>query len=334
VNGGLLSLLFVFASLVWMLRDPKDRTRPILFMAMVANLFYGWALSRFLGSVDSLVPWKFDYYLYRLDGALRVSSAMVGRAFGSGAPGIALLVVYDAMIPMMIVFYRAAGRESRLLMAYVAELLAGPCCYAALPALGPAYVFGPAWLRSPSAGIELVKFGGMPNAFPSLHFATSLLFIQFAPTRGWRVVSWLFAAGTVLATLATGEHYVIDLAVAVPFSCFAAGVARGRIRAGLVQLAIVAGWILTIRYGAGWLIANPPVPGAAVALTLASPVLMFAGRAWQKGGRKGSAYPDQADEQGAAAYATGRECPPAPIMRSDTRFRKACEDEWLAGSGE
>ena len=57
------------------------------------------------------------------------------------------------------------------------------------------------------------------NCVPSMHL-TCALFL-WTNTRGWlRWVTATFAFFTALATLATGEHYVFDLVVAVPWTWF------------------------------------------------------------------------------------------------------------------
>ena len=158
-NGGLMAILYLFASLLWMLKDPSDRTRPVLVLALTANLFYGFALSKFMSGMDSLLPWKFDHYLYNLDAALGIPAASVARVLGTGVQGTIFDLVYQAMIPVMILFYVALPRNlsGPLLIAYAAELIAGPCCYAFLPAAGPAYAFGSSWLRTPPVDIGLVQ---------------------------------------------------------------------------------------------------------------------------------------------------------------------------------
>jgi hypothetical protein len=98
---------------------------------------------------------------------------------------------------------------------------------------------------------------GWPNAIPSVHLATALLFVFFAGENRWlRGLAWIYAAGTVAATLAF-EHYMIDLIVAVPFACFAALATRGRVRPALANLAVVVAWLLAIRFGTPVLIAHP-----------------------------------------------------------------------------
>ena len=39
-NPGILGTLALFLSVVWMLKDEKDKTRPMLVLALTLNLFF------------------------------------------------------------------------------------------------------------------------------------------------------------------------------------------------------------------------------------------------------------------------------------------------------
>jgi hypothetical protein len=83
---------------------------------------------------------------------------------------------------------------------------------------------------------------------PSLHMATALLLVFFSNrNRCLLGISCAFLAGTVCATLAL-EHYVVDLIVAVPFTCVAFELAHGRVIRAIKYLGVVLGWLLLIRF--------------------------------------------------------------------------------------
>jgi len=211
-------------SIIWMLKDEKDKTRPILVIALVINLFYGFLLSFVMGKEDGLVPWKYDYVLLRIDESLGISAAPIASML-QGAARIPLAVIYQWMIPMMICWYmvcRKGKYRGSVIGAYVATMVVGPILYAILPACGPVYAFGSHRLQPPEVTANTIRLSGMPNAFPSLHIGTALIFVFFARGRLWRGVALAFLAGTALATISTGEHYVIDLIAGLAFGCFAA----------------------------------------------------------------------------------------------------------------
>src|SRR5579863_5254898 len=102
-NPAVIGLMAVFLSVIWMLRDEKDRARPLLVIALVVNLVYGWLLSFVMGRENALVPWKYDYVLRGLDDALGIPTASIAGVLQQVR--FPLLVVYQAMVPMMIAWF-------------------------------------------------------------------------------------------------------------------------------------------------------------------------------------------------------------------------------------
>lgn len=271
LSPGIIGIVAVFLSIVWMLRNERDKTRPLLVFALILNLFYGWLLTVALGREDSLLPWKFDLVLFRIDGALGISAASIALPL-QGAWRIPLNVVYQLMVPMMVLWFlivREPGRRKSVILAYIAEMVAGPMLYAILPACGPIYAFGARWLHPQDVEAHAIRFSGMPNAFPSLHVGTAFIFVLTAKGKLWRGVSLLFLLATALATLATGEHFVIDLVAGLVFGCFAMNAGCGRVRLAALFLGIGLLWSLTIRIGYTAMIETPLLVRSMALLTLA-----------------------------------------------------------------
>ena len=274
LNPGIMGLLALFLSLIWMLRDQKDKTRPLLVFALTLNLFFGFLLTIFMSREGGLLPWKYDHILFAIDQALGIPAAPIARQL-QGFWRIPLIVVYQLMVPMMICWFLVTEyRKTRgsVVLAYVGELVSGPILYAVLPACGPIYAFQKQWLNPQQVQGDLIKLAAMPNAFPSLHIGTALIFVLFAPGKLWRAVSLVFLVATGLATLSTGEHYVIDLVSGLAFGCFAASVGYRRYRSARAYLAVVVGWSLTVRFAYAFLIAYPVVLRLLAALTVAMAV--------------------------------------------------------------
>jgi hypothetical protein len=141
--------------------------------------------------------------------------------------------------------------------------------YAILPACGPLYALGRDWLHATFARPDLIRLSGMPNAFPSLHMGTAMVFVLFAPNRVWRVVALLFLTATALATMITGEHYVIDLVPGLIFGCYAVYAGSRRWRKAGLYLGVGLVWSLTIRFGFSVLIEARWIPITMTALSLA-----------------------------------------------------------------
>ena len=259
VNPSILTMIFLILAVVWMLRDESDRTRPLLVIAMVLNMFYGFLLNFVMGRENGLIPWKYDYVLARLDAALGIPASAIAPALQGGVRW-PLQIVYWLMVPMMVTWFAVARRNGltgSLVLAYITEMLMGPTLYAVLPACGPLYAFRKQWLHPPVVAPGVIRLSGGPNAFPSLHFATALIFVFFSGGRISRFFSLAFLAATALATISTGEHYAIDLVAGLAFGCLAANVGRRRVKASLLWLAVVLAWSLSVRWASGFWIGHP-----------------------------------------------------------------------------
>jgi hypothetical protein len=81
-----LAILALFLSVIWMLRDEKDKARIELVFALVINLFYGVLFNFFMAREGAVFPWKFDYVLVRLDASLGIPAASIARSLQSSRP--------------------------------------------------------------------------------------------------------------------------------------------------------------------------------------------------------------------------------------------------------
>ncbi|MFZ2024544.1 MAG: phosphatase PAP2 family protein [Terracidiphilus sp.] len=267
----------IILALIWMLKDQKDKIRAQLVIALILNFFYGLLLEIFMGHEGSLLPWKYDNILLHIDASLGIRAiAVAGHLPGfMHAP---LWIIYEMMLPMMIawIFVASHSRFSgSIILAYVAELVTAPLIYTIVPACGPGWAFGKQWLSPPAVAAVPVRLTGDPNAFPSLHVATAFLFVLYAPGRLWKTVAILFLAGTCLATLSTGEHYVIDMIPGLAFGAFAAAFGFGQRKRARFFLAVVLFWSLLVRFSHAFLIANPIVIRSLALITLALVALLL-----------------------------------------------------------
>jgi hypothetical protein len=270
LNSPVIGLLALFAAIVWMMRNDKDRVRPLLVIALTLNLIFGALLTIGMSRENSLFPMKYDYILFLLDKSLGISAGSVAIHTNSALRS-GLNVIYALLVPVMVLWVPVTGNRTRrgsVVLAYVAELVVGPMMYALVPACGPVYAFGAEWIHPPIVQPAKIHLAGMPNAFPSLHLATALVLVLFARGGVWRAIALVFFAGTAMATLTTGEHYVIDLFAGLAFGCFAAAVGTLRYRRGLVYLGIALFWSLAVRYEYATLIAHPYVLWILALLTL------------------------------------------------------------------
>jgi hypothetical protein len=261
-NPGVAGMLCLLSLSVWTLWRPRD-DRALRIMALIISiLLFGPISEAIMGAETAHTPLRFDYYLYLIDKNLGISGFLVARLFQEWQRSL-FYYVYESLCIVMIVWYAASllartGKSNKLLVAYMVDFLVGPCLYLIVPASGPRITFGAAFpAGDPDVSPVLVPLRGWPNAMPSLHLTTALIFVLFAgKNRAVQCVAWIYLAGTVAATLAF-EHYLIDLIVAVPFACFAACVADSKIRAALANFALVLAWLLAIRFATPALVAHP-----------------------------------------------------------------------------
>src|SRR5260370_27075911 len=105
--------------------------------------------------------------------------------------------------------------------------------------------------------VEAVRLSSDFNALLSLHISTAVLLVIFAQTRTRRILAILYLIGTALASPATGEQYIIDLIIGVPFACFAASVAYRRIGTAVGHLGLVMARMIAIRTTAPVFVRRP-----------------------------------------------------------------------------
>lgn len=200
-------------------------------------------------------------------------------------------LIYETIMLMMaaVVLLHLRARSPRWSVALAALLLAGGIggmLYHLFPAAGPAFAFPgfpalpPASAVSPAAAPLDVAY--VRNCMPSLHTAWALLIALNARglARPFRCFAVLYFVATVLATLISGQHYLIDLVVAVPFALAMQSLAESllarRWPAGAfwIEIALVAGWFLILIWRAQWFLAIPGFTLAACVATLAASVLL------------------------------------------------------------
>lgn len=179
---------------------------------------------------DAYAP-TYDLYAFVLDSRLGGQlSFVLGRLFARSPHAEAFLwEIYTAlpfMLGLLYAYTRQRGRPGQgaraAVLLFLASLLA-VAGYHVVPISGPSFAF-PGFPIDPSIGgdLRLLPLGPkvLRNGVPSLHFAAALLVWWNLRRLGWalRLVAGFFLVGTLFATLATGEHYLVDLIMTVPFS--------------------------------------------------------------------------------------------------------------------
>jgi len=225
-----------------------------------------WVLLRIFPS--SKVP-SVDELLLAFDRSFGYGEASLGRWFAA-VPAVDhfFSLVYCGLPLAVALQYLALpslqARRRFGIAVLLAAFLVVPF-FVACPAAGPGYLLRSDWpgsVYAPAHPVAKIIPNVALNTTPSDHFAWALVILWFAwKYCGWKVraAALLFAICTVLATLGTGEHYIIDLVLSVPFvAAILALVDREWKRAGCLFLALLV-WNVSLRQGWALPLAPPAV---------------------------------------------------------------------------
>jgi hypothetical protein len=244
----------------------------------------GILLGGILELASQMCPLKFDRCLYALDRAYGVPAAFIAGRWFAISPA---LYKFEALIyfslPLALAALYAAhlkwpprdGRVDILRLLYV-NAVVGFSLYFLYPASGPIYAFGPAFPWHPPMAVVLAPMAvnQPPNCVPSLHLGGALLI--WWNLRGWRrarPVALAYLVLTALATLGSGEHYLTDLFIAVPYALLVQAIAS---RAPGKWFSATAGAVLTLGWMALLRTSAPALAGAPALLWLLTVVAVGA----------------------------------------------------------
>jgi len=243
-----------------------------------------------------LHPKTYDHFLYQFDASLGFQpSFLVGRAFEAlPVLRVACGVAYDIILLVIACFYIGQIVAKKrfqvdVVKLFLGTLFFGTMLYHVCPAAGPVYAFGKAFPHSEplSAQVSMQTLeipDGPRNAMPSLHLACALLVWWNSRTwRRWgRALAGLFLVLTALATLGLGEHYLIDLVVAVPFTVAMTAATTTSVPMVSIErsLALFGGgaltllWLVLLRSGINWAHVFPVFPWSMVVATLVVSIVL------------------------------------------------------------
>jgi PAP2 superfamily len=298
---GLAGLFLLALRYLWSEQPARGSSYALLAPA-ASMVFFVFSAQRVLNLANLLYPETFDLHLFAADGSFGWQpSFLLGRAMmESSLFGISVKLAYVSLPFVMALVYalripKNAQRPSwDMITLFLLAGLAGSLLYNILPAAGPAYAFHGnfPWHALPYGSLKRLLLEPIPlpqdiprNAIPSLHIAWTILLWWNSrrlalPIRIFTATYFLL---TMLSTLATGEHYLVDIIAGIPFAlCVQALVSpenRGlklAHRAWIASsgLALTLGWMLLIRFETKWMLISPVVPWALAVFTVASVALL------------------------------------------------------------
>ena len=210
------------------LKELRILIKRLLFLSLVTltALIGSLLASIAVHHLSAIRPYKLDLFIYQIEAALfgfQPSFAM-GR-FLHHFPMLrtAALFAYDGM-PLAIVailwlYVQRRWETFRLLCVLMVNLCAAIPIYLLVPVAGPRYAFTSFPNAAPPFIPHWMFINAPPNGIPSVHFSTALLIYLFArraPTG--RILAWVYLLLTFAATLGFGEHYLLDLLLAIPYT--------------------------------------------------------------------------------------------------------------------
>jgi cytochrome P450 len=260
----------------------RDRAAALAFLlpACVA-LMITMEAGIFLYFIKEICPSGRDPSAYAIDAAYGMQwSFAVGRFFAE-YPLIRFVcyAIYVAPPPALVFVYALQTRAQRpppvdAATVLLAVFVTGYSLYFVFPVYGPAFAFPDAFPNSPPPldgllGTRLRVYGAdaWPNGMPSLHTASVVLaYWQARPYGRWAgAAAAVFLIGTLVATLGQGEHYLVDLVVAIPLSlavyaaCMPSRGTYDRQRRAALSggILMLAGWYALLFLGVELLLGSP-----------------------------------------------------------------------------
>lgn len=240
-----------------------------------------------------LRPKTYDALLLAFDGSLGFQPSFVLGRFlpeGSHAWGLTTVIYYALPLGASIVYasHLACEWEGKrqpvlILALLLSMMIVGFGQYGIYPAVGPKHAF-PAIYPQHSPPVTLIDMQPMTvpdtprNCMPSLHLAGALAICwnsRLWPRWG-RLLAGLFLLATIFSTLALGEHYLIDLVVAVPFTLIfqAAWTVSVPLEEPVRRDPLVAGagltviWYILLRLSLRFFLVSPLIPWISMLLTV------------------------------------------------------------------
>jgi hypothetical protein len=296
---GFAAIFLLGLRILWSEHEDRHNAIALLAPCLILILFIV-GCARLLSFSGGFAPQTDDAWLYAFDGSLGFQpSFAVGRImYDSLVLTATLLLTYLALpFAMAVVCACRIPRDARriswhMLLVLLLAGIGGGLLFNILPGTGPIYAFHQdfPWKAIPYKDLSsfvLQKMSlptGIPrNAMPSLHVAwTLLLYWNSREFRlPLRLAVLVFFLLTVLATLGSGQHYLVDLVVSLPLALAVQSAAALLIRGAsngsrsrqlstlLVGIALSVGWLLLVRFGVALALRSRAIPWILIAATVA-----------------------------------------------------------------
>ena len=254
---------FVGIGICWM-REPRRLGAGRALAAAAMLLIFSITVPHFFRATVELAPRTYDGYLYAFECRWGTPiSFLMGRLFAACPPLYAVAAVTYYLLPCVMAGFcalqiaRSGETGPNVMIEFAIAAAAGWILYLQYPAVGPIFAFPadfPAALPAVRLDLAQPPIEAPRNCMPSLHTAWALLILWSSrPFRLWvKLLAGTVLLLTLLATLGLGQHYFVDLVVALPFAlavravCLP-GIRRQRLMAIGVGSSLTAAWFVALK---------------------------------------------------------------------------------------
>lgn len=278
-----LASLGTMARRAWLGRGSERTAALVYLLPACVALVYTLEAGIFLYFIKACYPITKDASTYVADSAYGIQLSFATGQLFAALPSLKLIcfAIYVAPPPALVFVYALQTRARRqppvdVVTVLLITALTGYAFYFLFPVCGPLFAFGDAFPNAPPPASNILDRpptitdkDAWPNGMPSLHLASVILAYWHARPYGrWaRAVAAVFVSGTVLATLGLGEHYFVDLVVALPFTlalqaaCLPGwpNLRQARRYAFLGSAGLLAIWYMVLFFGIPFLLITPVI---------------------------------------------------------------------------
>ncbi len=221
-----IGFVFILAVAVrWFLVPGDARRSEYMLLIGIFGVIADPLAQAVANSLSGLRPMKMDLYAYAMDRYLGQPAFVLGRIVAPHIWAEVLLNVAYGLLPIAVVFVltwhilRRSADVRSMVWAFVLNLVIAPVFYLLIPVCGPRFAF-PAFPVEPGWVLpHMLQIQAAPNGVPSVHLSTALLVAWFSrKSRPGLAVACVYLLLIVVATLASGQHYAVDLLAAVPYA--------------------------------------------------------------------------------------------------------------------
>lgn len=290
---GFAAIVLLGLRALWSEREGRENALALLLPSLVL-IFFIFVSGHVLRLSGGLNPKTDDAWLYAFDGSLGFQpSFFLGKIMYSSIvlTRCAMLTYLSLPFAMAVVCAWQIRPGARKISWHILTVLllagvAGWLLYNVVPATGPIYAFGRDFPWGGLSYKDLSTFAlqkmsistGIPrNGMPSLHVAWVVLLFWNSRNlpRVLRATLLLYVLLTVFATLGSGQHYLVDLVVSLPFALAVQAVATyalpnrsRRVAAILAGVALTVLWLVCVRFGLALALESPLIPWSLIVLTV------------------------------------------------------------------